>query len=137
MLQERIQQVAKEYLEYKAILDERIKTAEKNKEEFAKNISEIENTELFLSKYFDTFGAVQSLAVDTNQMKIKLYHYITLADDLIEIPQDIKKLVEDYKPTYTFSKNGEIVDKELYNRYKQDYITMNKQFLEKNNLGME
>lgn len=121
-IQDRIEQSAKEYIDYKNVLENRLKESANKKEDFSKIIIDEENAEEVYSKYFDTFSSSEMLAIDASQAKVKLYHYISLAEDIVEIPQEIKKLVEDYSPKYMYSKDGELVDKQLYKQYKENYI---------------
>lgn len=58
-------------------------------------------------------------------MKIRLYHYLKLAEDLVEIPQEIKEIAEDYKPTFLFTTTGEIANRELYEQRKREFIKGN------------
>lgn len=121
-LQNKIEQTAKEYLLYKNLFEQKLKDKDKRLEELAKSAVKTENKEEVFEKFFEVNGAIELLAVDMNQMKVKLYHYINLAEDLVEIPQEIKDLVEDYSQTFLFSTDGEIVNKPLYEQYKQMYL---------------
>lgn len=126
-LQNKIEQTAKEYLLYKNLFEERKKAAEEKRKEIGKTLANITDQDKIFETYFEIFGTTELLAIDMNQMKIRLYHYIKIAEDLVEIPQEIKGLVEDYSPTFLFSTEGEIVNKPLYEQYRQQYIQASKE----------
>ena len=134
-IQVKIEQTAKEYQLYKSLYDERKKQAEDVNKNLAEKALKTENQEELYNYIFDNLGSVELLQVDMNQMKIKLYHYLKLAEDLVEIPQEIKDIVEDYKPQYIYTTVGEIVNKELYDENKKYFIQYNLEFqklIEKN-----
>ena len=74
-----------------------------------------------LKKSFDDIGSVDLMQIDINQIKVQLYNYIKLAEDIVEIPQDIKGLVEDYKPIFIYAATGELVNKEAYEKYRLQF----------------
>lgn len=134
-IQVKIEQTAKEYQLYKSLYDERKKQAEDVNKNLAEKALKTENQEELYNYIFDNLGSVELLQVDMNQMKIKLYHYLKLAEDLVEIPQEIKDIVEDYKPQYIYTTVGEIANKELYEQNKKNFIQYNLEFqklIEKN-----
>lgn len=140
-LQSRIEQTAKDYLKYKEVYEAESKkvNSKEFKEKLSKNSLDLKDKhEEIFANYFDELGSIELLYIDLNQLKIQLYHYIKLAEDLVEIPQEIKDLVSDYTPTYIYSiTNGEkkIVDKISYDKQKENYIkgSMHMLALQKNN----
>jgi hypothetical protein len=127
-LQVKIEQTAKEYTLYKNLYEERKKATEELKKNLAEKALKITDKEELYKYIFDELGSVELLQVDMNQMKIKLYHYLKLAEDLVEIPQEIKNIVDDYKPTFLFTTTGEIADKQLYEQRKKDFIQANLEY---------
>ncbi len=121
-LQTKIEQTAKEYLEYKSLYEERLKTVKEKETNIAKSIGSQTKEQLY-GLMFDEVGSVGLMGADMNNMRLKLYHYLMLSEDLVEIPQNIKDLVENFKPSFTFTTGGEIVDKEMYNKHKNDFVT--------------
>lgn len=134
-LQNRIEQTAKEYLTYKSLYENKKKEIEEVKKDLA-SISKSLDEEATYGEVFDKIGSVELLGTDMYQMKTQLYHQLRLAEDVVEIPQDIKDLVSDYKQTFIYTTTGEIADKESYNQYKKNYIEQAKEFkkiMSKNN----
>ena len=127
-LQVKIEQTAKEYTLYKNLYEERKKEAEELKKNLAEKALKITDKEELYKYIFDELGSVELLQVDMNQMKIKLYHYLKLAEDLVEIPQEIKNIVDDYKHTFLFTTTGEIADKQLYEQRRKDFIQANLEY---------
>jgi hypothetical protein len=127
-LQVKIEQAAKEYTLYKNLYEERKKATEELRKNLAEKALNIEDKEELYGYIFDNLGSVDLLQIDMNQMKIKLYHYLKLAEDLVEIPQEIKNIVDDYKPQYIFITTGEIADKQLYEQRRQDFIKANLEY---------
>lgn len=119
-IQDKIEQISKEYINRKFIYDEKKKKIEENKNDFAKNSLDLTD-EQFATKIFEERGSIELMQIDINQIKAQLYYYIKLAEDIVEIPQEIKDLVEDYKPTFIYTATGEIADKEAYKKYEQQY----------------
>jgi trans-2-enoyl-CoA reductase len=124
-IQTKIEQTAKEYNLYKQLFEDRAKAAGEIRKNLAEKALKIEDKEQLYGEIFDELGSVELLQVDTNQMKIRLYHYLKLAEDLVEIPQEIKEIVEDYKPTFLFTTTGEIANRELYEQRKREFIKGN------------
>lgn len=126
-----IEGVAREYEIFKELFDREVKKAESLREKFLN----IKDTDGLLEDYYDTFGKLDLMHIDLNQIKIKLYHYVTLSKELgAEPPEHILKLVSDYTPSYIFSKDGDIVNKSLYDNYKDNYLKSTKELLQlKNN----
>ena len=132
-LQTKIEQTAKEYLLYKNLFEQKVKEIESKKEIAAKKALELkDDLESLYAMYFDELAYINYISVDMNQMKVKLYHQIKTAEDIVEIPEDLKALVEDYKPSFLYSVDGEIVNKPLYEKYKKEYIDANLEFLKLN-----
>lgn len=124
-IQTKIEQTAKEYNLYKQLFEDRAKAAGEIRKDIAEKALKIEDKEQLYGEIFDELGSVELLQVDMNQMKIRLYHYLKLAEDLVEIPQEIKEIAEDYKPTFLFTTTGEIANRELYEQRKREFIKGN------------
>ena len=85
--------------------------------------------------YFETFGSLELLIKDMLQVKTKLYNQIELAKDAVDIPKEITDLVADYKPSYIFAIIGDekkLIEEEIYNQYKQNYILGSKEMAKLN-----
>jgi hypothetical protein len=119
-IQNKIEQISKEYISRKNIYEERKKKIEENKNDFAKKALDLTEDE-YATKVFEEIGSVELMQIDINQIKTQLYYYIKLAKDLVEVPQEIQDLVSDYKPTFIYTATGEITNKEAYNQYEQQY----------------
>jgi len=128
-MQTKLEQAFKEYIEFKYYVDNNKKSAEEIREEISKMVVK-EGDENYLDIMFELYGEKQLETIDLNQLQTKLYHYYNLVKDMVEVPEEIKKEAEklDVKSLFTI-KNGkkEIVDKELYNSYKNQFIEVNKQ----------
>lgn len=124
-LQNKILQTAKELILYMELYKEKNSKREEKKNEISKNVTGIPKEEL-LNQVFDEVGSIDLLTVDLNHLKVKLYYYIDIAKDLVEIPQEVKDLIADYKPTFIFTTTGEIVNKDVYNQHKQNFIQTTK-----------
>lgn len=119
-IQNKIEQIAKEYIIRKNIYEERKNKINENKKNFAQLTLELSEEDM-LKKSFDDIGSVDLMQIDINQIKVQLYNYIKLAEDIVEIPQDIKGLVEDYKPIFIYAATGELVNKEAYEKYRLQF----------------
>lgn len=119
-LKTKIEQAVKDVVNYKTLYEEKLKSAQEKTENFAK-VAETLDDEQIYEKYFQEKGAVIPLQIDFNQALTRLYYYLDIADEVVEIPPQVKQLVEDYKIRYTFTSKGEVADKELYNHYKKLY----------------
>lgn len=127
-IQVKIEQTAKEYKEYKNLYDEKVKDIDSINKSIAEKSLNTENKEDLYNYIFDTLGSIELIKIDMNQMKVKLYHYLKLAEDLVEIPKEIKDLVEDYKPQYVYTTKGDIANKELYEQNRKNFIEYNIEF---------
>lgn len=124
MMQNKLEQLFKEYLELKDYIQEDSKNIESLKKEVASKALELYDIEDKASLYFDTIGEKEIFKIDFLELQKKLYYFYQAYKDLIEIPESISKELEDYKVKGVFAiKNGkkEIIDKELYNFYKQQH----------------
>jgi hypothetical protein len=125
-IQSKIEQTAKEYLSYKAIVDREAEAAKKlsTKEELAKHTLSMEQEEVY-NYMFDNFVSVELLTADMLQVKSKLYSQIELAKDIVDIPKEIIDLVEDHRPSYVYAIIGDekkVVDEKRYEQYRKDYV---------------
>lgn len=133
-IQSKIEQTAKEYLTYKAFVDKEGESAKKEKDILAEKVKNMKPEEI-PPMYFEKFGSLELLIRDMLQLKSRLYNEIDLVKDIIEIPKEIKDLVVDYEPIYNFAIIGDekkIVNKDVYEQYKKDYILGVEQMLKMN-----
>lgn len=120
-MQIKLEQIFKEYLDCKLFLENETKKIDEKRKEIAEKTFGLNNTEKETEIFFDLMGYLQPLNIDFIQLKTQLYHYYNAYKDFVEIPEELKKELENYDIRYTFSiKNGEkeIVDKDLYEYYK-------------------
>ena len=128
-IQSKIEQTAKEYLSYKSIADKEAEIAKKEKEQISSKVLGMDEDSIY-TLYFETFGSLELLIKDMLQVKTKLYNQIELAKDVVDIPKEITDLVADYKPSYIFAIIGDekkLIEEEIYNQYKQNYILGSKE----------
>ena len=124
-IQDKIEQISKEYINRKFIYDEKKKKIEENKNDFAKSTLGLTEEEVVI-KVFEEKGAVELMTYDINEVRAQLYYYIKLAEDTLEIPQEIKDLVLDYKPNLVYTASGKIANKGLYEQHKLQYLQTHK-----------
>lgn len=127
-LQSKIEQIAKEYIDYKNLYEkesQKIKSKDFLEKLSSESLQYGDDINSIFGNYFDKIGSIEILRIDLNQLKTQLYHYIKVAEDIVEIPKEIKELVDDYKFDFIYTvSNGEkeIVNKELFEQYKDNYI---------------
>ena len=122
-IQSKIEQTAKEYLSYKSIADKEAEIAKKEKEQISSKVLGMDEDSIY-TLYFETFGSLELLIKDMLQVKTKLYNQIEITD-----------LVADYKPSYIFAIIGDekkLIEEEIYNQYKQNYILGSKEMAKLN-----
>lgn len=131
-IQSKIEQTAKEYLNYKVLVDKSAEKAKKEKENIAEKVIGMDKEEIY-NIYFDTFVSLEFLVKDMLQLKTKLYNQIELVKDTVDIPEEISDLVLDYNQPLMFAIiNDEriIVEQKLYDDYKKQYILRSKEMSE-------
>lgn len=130
LIKRNIEKVFKEYIEYKTYFYAEIEKIKSKKKEIGESLLDIdENTHA--SILFEEQGWIQYAATDLAQLRLNLYFTYEAYKDMVEIPQELKETVDeelkDVSPRYLFSvKNGEreIVDKNLYEEVKKQFIYM-------------
>ena len=127
LMQNKLTQVYQEYLDYKNYAEKNKKTQEELRKQVTELVQDI-NDESYLETMFNIYGEKNLEYVDLEQLKVRLYHFYHAFKDIIEIPEEIKKEVENIDIKFIFTiKNGEkeLIDKELYEKYKQEFIRIN------------
>ena len=134
-VQSKIEQTAKEYLTYKALADKEAEIVKKDKDNFAKKAEQVGDEDAIYELYFDSYGSLELLIKDMLLLKTKLYNQIELAKDVFEVPKEISALVEDFKQPLMFAIIGDekkIIELELYNQYRNQYVAGAKQIAKLN-----
>lgn len=126
-MQTKLEQIFKEYTDLKNYIQEDNKNLEKVKKEVHDQAVLLETLDEQSGYFFQHIGYKDLLRIDFEEIKKKLYYFILAYDSLVDIPPEIKKEIEEYRPKSVFTiidGKKEIVDKELYDTYKkqhQDY----------------
>jgi hypothetical protein len=127
--------VYREYIEYRDYYKSIYKTPEERRDEIAKSVETLENKQNILDLVFELNFKYNMHEKDMMNLLTRLYHTVVAYQDIIEIPQEVKKEVENFKmiQAYTY-KNGEEkeINKEENKQLKelliQNYDTILKQF---------
>lgn len=125
IMQTKLQQIYKEYLDLKNYIQEDNKNLEKVQKELHDKALELENIEDKVGLYFDMLGSKEILKIDFLEAQKKLYYLVEAYDKLVEIPAEIKNEIQDYKVKTVFAiidGKKEIIDKDLYNSYRKQNI---------------
>ena len=133
IMQSKLEQVFKEFLNFRAYVEQSVSTVEELRTKVLEQVLEQEGEDEYLEIMFRDFVEKRLEIVDLNQLTARLYHYYHAYKDLIEIPKEIEEEVLKLDSTYVFTiKDGkrEIADIDLYNKYKQSFIAENKKALE-------
>jgi hypothetical protein len=123
-IQSKIEQTAKEFLTYKAIVEEGEKQAKNDKEKVCLKAVEMQQEDIY-NLYFDTFAPLGYLKKDMMQLKTKLYNQLELVKDVIDIPKEILDIVAEYNQPMMFAIIGDekkLVNEEAYKQDKAKYI---------------
>lgn len=135
-IQNNLQNAFKEYQDFKEyIIESTKKPLEERKKNVADKALEKETFEEQMQCYFEEFGESSILGIDFLELQRKLYYTYLAYKDLIEVPDNIKKEVEEFKIGTVFSIIGgkkEIINKELYEKYRQQHLNHAKQEKERN-----
>jgi len=135
-IQNNLQNAFQEYQDLKEyIIESTKKPLEERKKEVADKALEKETFEEQMQCYFEEFGESNILGIDFLELQRKLYYTYLAYKDLIEVPENIKKEIEDLKIGTVFSIIGgkkEITNKELYEKYRQQHLQHAKQEKERN-----
>lgn len=113
----------KDYLRFKEYLDN-MESLEKIKASVAEKSLELNDDREISNLFFKEIGELQLLKMDANQAKVRLYYTVMAYTDLIEIPEEILEHVDNFQTNTVFGiVNGEreIVNKELYETYKEQH----------------
>ena len=127
VMQTKLQQIYKEYTDLKNYIQEDNKNLEEAQKKAHNEAINFETLDEQSAHFFNEFGYRDLLRIDLEEIKKKLYYYIQAYDDLVEVPENIKTEIQDYKVKTVFAiidGKKEIIDKELYDIYKkqhQDY----------------
>lgn len=122
LMQTKIQQIYKDYLDLKNYIQEESKSAEKIKKEVHDQALQLDTVEEQSGLYFDRLGNLEILKLDYLEQQKKLYYFIEAYRELVEIPEDILNEFLDYKVPMVFAIVGgkkEIIDKNLYDSYRK------------------
>jgi len=125
IMQNNLQQAFKEYTDLKNYILE----DSKNTEDLRKKVSEesdyLENIEQKADLLFEKLGYKSLLQLDLIEKKKELYYLYLAYRDLIEIPDEIKDELEDYKINSVFtiiSGEKKLINKDIYDSYKKQSI---------------
>lgn len=128
--------VYKEFAEYREYYKSIHKSPEERKKEIVKTILDNkEDTEKIIDSVF-TYNLKYSMyEKDILELHKRLAHTVTAYQDLIEIPEEVKKDVENYKLLQAFSiKNGEAIEvnseysNQIRENLRQNYDRILKEF---------
>ena len=131
LMKNKLEQVFKEYIIFKEYVETNQKSQEELRTEIASIVSQADNEDnSYLEVLFKNIGEKSLEAIDFNQLATRFRHYYDAYSDLIDIPQEIKTEAEKIQIKFLYSiQNGEkiLVDKELYDNYKKQFLEANKQ----------
>lgn len=131
LMKNKLEQVFKEYIIFKEYVETNQKSQEELRTEVASIVAQSDNEDdSYLEVLFKNIGEKGLEAIDLNQLATRFRHYYDAYSDLIDIPQEIKTEAEKIQIKFLYSiQNGEkvLVDKELYNNYKKQFLEANKQ----------
>lgn len=130
-LQLKIEQTFKEYMAFKDYLETDLKDEEKLRKEVADEALKLETIEEQSALFFEKIGEKDILKLDFLETKKKLYYFVELTKDSLEIPEEITKELEGFQITPVFAIIGgkkETVNKEIYEKYKQQHLQYCTQF---------
>ena len=127
-IQSKIEQTAKEYLLYKAMVDKEEKSAEDLKKDLINSTLGLDSDERY-GLIFDKTSPIAYLKGDLLKLKEKLFSQLELVKDVVDVPKEITDLVEDFTPRFTFAIIGDerkVVDKELHKTLRAEFIERSK-----------
>ena len=134
-IQNTLEQVYKEYITFKEYTENNKKPIEDLRKEIAEKV--IGNEENTLDIVFEIMGDKQLEIIDLNQLGVRLRNFYDAYKDLVEVPAIIEEEAKKIYIKFLFAvKNNkrEIVDKELYETYKKQFVEVNKQMQEQKDL---
>lgn len=122
IMQTKLQQIFKEYTDLKNYIQEDSKNLEKVKKEVHDQALQLDDVSDQAGLYFDKIGNVEILKIDFLEVQKKLYYTYEAYKDLVQVPEEIKTEIKDYKIKSVFAiidGKKEIIDKDLYNSYRK------------------
>lgn len=125
LMQTKLEQTFKDYLELKNYIQEDSKSIEKIKKELQDEALLLDTIEDQAEIYFDKLGYKSLLQLDLIEKQKELYYLIQAYKDLVEIPKDLLDEFTDYKVNTVFTVlagEKKIINQELYNSYKKQSI---------------
>ena len=130
-MQSKLEQVFKEYIIFKEYVESNQKSQEELRTEIANLVSNMDTEDdSYLEVMFKNLGEKNLEILDLNQLGARFRYYYDAYKDFIEVPQEIKTEAEKIQIKFLYSiQNGEkiLVDKELYDNYKKQFLEANKQ----------
>lgn len=131
LMKNKLEQVFKEYIIFKEYIGTNQKSQEELRTEVASIVAQADNEDdSYLEVLFKNIGEKSLEAIDLNQLATRFKYYYEAYKDFIETPQEIKTEAEKIQIKFLYSiQNGEkvLVDKELYDTYKKQFLEANKQ----------
>lgn len=131
LMKNKLEQVFKEYIIFKEYVETNQKSQEELRTEVASIVAQADNEDdSYLEVLFKNIGEKSLEAIDLNQLATRFKYYYEAYKDFIETPQEIKTEAEKIQIKFLYSiQNGEkiLVDKELYDNYKKQFLEANKQ----------
>lgn len=131
LMKNKLEQVFKEYIIFKEYVETNQKSQEELRTEVASIVAQSDNEDdSYLEVLFKNIGEKSLEAIDLNQLATRFKYYYEAYKDFIETPQEIKTEAEKIQIKFLYSiQNGEkvLVDKELYDNYKKQFLEANKQ----------
>lgn len=134
----RLEGVYKEFTEYRDYYKSIYKTPEDRRKQIAEKIKDKKEEQDILDTVFELNFKYNMYEKDIMNLLTRLYHTAVAYQDIIEIPQEVKKEIENFKmiQSYTY-KNGEEKEinqeenKQLKEALKENYNRILKEFGEK------
>jgi hypothetical protein len=113
----------KEYKEYETFFLKKVSSAEDRRKEIAQYVLDNrDNQDATVNKVFESGVGYLFHEKDLKALRTKLYHIFKAYEDILEIPQEIKTEINNFKiePLNFFIENGEAkeVNKELFQQIK-------------------
>lgn len=131
LMKNKLEQVFKEYIIFKEYVETNQKSQEELRTEVASIVTQADSEDdSYLEVLFKNIGEKSLEVIDLNQLATRFKYYYEAYKDFIETPQEIKTEAEKIQIKFLYSiQNGEkvLVDKELYDNYKKQFLEANKQ----------
>ncbi len=125
-LKNRIEKDLREYLDYKLLFESKIKEFEDTQEDFAKQAME---KEFSAEEMFDKRGFLNLIQYDLALAFSRLFYTYEAYKDIVEIPQEVEQTIQkelnNQTEQHIYSSKGELVNKELYEQRKQQFLEIN------------